>query len=79
VTNDHDLADWGQRLRSVRKLLRLHQADLARACHVSQATISRWERGVPPRPDALQRLLGALRSHGVPTEHVDALEAGAKR
>lgn len=36
----------GRRIRNQRETLDLTQAALGRKCHVSQAAVSQWERGV---------------------------------
>lgn len=50
----------GFRLLMARKKAKLEQADLAMKAGVSQATVSRWERGLSePKPSHLERVAEA--------------------
>lgn len=54
---------WGQRIAERRRLLNLHQSDLAAMVGVSQQRISTYETGERRPPDALRpKLAAALQS-----------------
>ena len=51
--NDNDVIRLGQRLRHIRKMCGLSQANLARITGLSQSSISNYETGATPMTDAL--------------------------
>ncbi|MDD7537463.1 MAG: helix-turn-helix domain-containing protein [Oscillospiraceae bacterium] len=51
--NDNDVIRLGQRLRHIRKMCGLSQANLARITGLSQSSISTYETGATPMTDAL--------------------------
>ena len=51
--NDNDVIRLGQRLRHIRKMCGLSQANLARITGLSQGSISNYETGATPMTDAL--------------------------
>ena len=48
----------GERIKQVRKVLELTQAELAQALGTRQQTISEWELGLYPPGRAYQKVLG---------------------
>lgn len=51
--NNNDVIRLGQRLRHIRKMCGLSQANLARITGLSQSSISTYETGATPMTDAL--------------------------
>ena len=51
--NNNDVIRLGQRLLHIRKMCGLSQANLARITGLSQSSISNYETGATPMPDAL--------------------------
>ena len=51
--NNNDVIRLGQRLRHIRKMCGLSQANLARITGLSQSSISNYETGATPMTDAL--------------------------
>ncbi|AWK88572.1 helix-turn-helix domain-containing protein [Azospirillum thermophilum] len=55
------LPNLGARLRRLRRLRGIKQGVFAAVARVTQATVSRWERGeIEPGPEAVERLLAFL-------------------
>jgi transcriptional regulator with XRE-family HTH domain len=51
-----DLSTFAGRLRELRRLKGLTQDQLATACKLPQTSISRWEHGVPPGVDVVEKI-----------------------
>lgn len=53
-------ANLGQRIAAFRERLGLRQEDLAQRVGVSRVSVSKYENGLPPRADTMQRIARAL-------------------